>query len=236
MKVILYKFILLVVVSALSLPCLVYAGGPLPAELKIEAKKQVATLKGFSIDSLHSLGFDSLSDVDNAELGEGFEVYIIDALKLLDETTPQDIQSHVSSTNVWYFPVLIDGKAKSLLQLRLKAGKWVLVGIFPLKLAKEMVDIRAAWPESAGYQYRFVKIQQASSDIIELFLKGKAIGVIPLSSYSRIDKKGKSTEEFNPRDIRDPKEVLTTLRPVVKQNIEMYKDRKAPKPDRSISE
>lgn len=220
----LYGPIILVFVFTLIVPCLATAGDAPPDDIKKAAREGInVLLKGRQADvRLHNLGFESQADIDSAELGEGFQIFTIDPNKLLDESASQDVQDLVIPTSEWLFLVQAGGKANSLLKVSFLDGKWTHVGIGSSRLAKELSGFLAAWPASSGYQYRFIRVYQAASDFIELSQGGKVIGIISLTSL-RVDKKGRKPGEFTPHDLRDPKEVLSDLRPAVKMNIEMYK-------------
>lgn len=221
-----YGYVLLVVFFALIVPCRAIASEAPSDEIKKAAKEGINVLvKGRQADKrLQDLGFESQSDIDNAELGEGVQIFTILPDKLLDESAPQDLQSLVFPTGQWEFMVQVGGKAKSLLTVDFVDGKWIPVGIGSSMIAKNLGSFLTKWPASSGYQYRFIRVYQGASDFIELSLKGKSVGIIPLSSLTRTP--GRSMGEFNPSDLRDPKEVLSELRPSVKRHIEMWKQMK----------
>jgi hypothetical protein len=220
------------IILALSAPCLAIAGPPNPDDLKAVARKEIANLAVFSIQGIHDLGFDNRPDIEKIVLGEGFEIFTIDPDKLLDESSPQNLQSLVTTTNVWYFPLVVDGNPKTLLKLGFTAGKWSSGSLGSAKFLKEIVTFREAWPASSGYQYRLIHIRQASSHIIELSQNGKFVGIVPLSSFYRADSKSRAKHTkhvatnpgtnlpFDPHDLRsDPKEVLSDLRASVRSRL-----------------
>lgn len=234
MRAFLYRFILLVFIFVMTTPCLSTAGYVPTDEIKEVARHEIDSLKDTPIEGLHDLGFDSRADIEHIELGEGFEIFTIDPDKLLDETSPQDLQSLVTTTNVWYFPLVVEGRAKTLLKLRFTDGKWFASGMGSPKFLKEMCAFQAAWPASSGYKYRLIHVKQAMAHIIELSQNGMFVGIIPLSTFYRIDSKAKiradanarAAETFDPYDLRrDSKEILLDLRPAVRSNIEHYKNR-----------
>ena len=228
MRAFFYPMLLLIFTFCLALPCLAADGGvPLDDIKKAATEGLNDLLKGRQFDKhFQDLGFESQSDIDDAELGEGFQIFTIHPDQLLDETAPHDLQSLVVPIGEWQFIIFAKGKAKSILTIRFFNGKWTIVGIGPSGLAIEIAKFMAVWPSSSDYQFRFIKVYQAQSSFIELFKKGKAVGIVPLTSLSTL-MTGKVPEEFNPSDIRDSKEALSLLRPLVKQNIELYKKQKS---------
>lgn len=215
-----YGSFVLALVLALSAPYLAAAGGPPADDIKKAANEGIAVfLKDSRIGGLNRLGYVSQADIDNAEVGEGFQIFTIHPGKLLDESAPMDFQFLATPTNQWVFLVLTGDKANALLEINFIEGKWTPVGIGASVLAKELSGFLAAWPASSGYSYRFIRIYQATSDLIELSLGGKVLGIIPLTSL--IVKKERTRGVFNLTDLRDPSAVLSGLRPVIKQRIQM---------------
>lgn len=214
--------VLLAFVIALSAPCLATNGNGPSDDIKNAAKEGIKFhLKDARFDQGgRNMGFESQDDIDNADLGEGFQIYTIDTNKLLDESAPQDLQSLVTTRNQWEFLVQTGGKAKSLLTVYSAGKKWKTGAVRPSELVKEMSGFLAAWPASSGYQYRFIRVFPIS-DFIELSQDGKVLGLFSLNSLTR--KPGRTSGKFTAQDLLDPQEVLSNLRVSIKQNIESNK-------------
>jgi hypothetical protein len=183
-------------------------------------------VKNRKIDSLRMYGFESQADIDNARLGEGFREFIIDSSKLLDESTPQDFESIVITNNKWYFPIVANGNIKLLISIGFVDGKWRIAGMQSSGLAREMSGLKATWPATSGYQYRYINGRFISSSFIELSKRGKVVGIISIKTlYST---PGRIAGEFKPGDLRDPQEILSELRIQIntEQNSEWYKQMK----------
>ncbi len=212
------KSVLLVFVFILLMPCITVGESP-PYDIKNTAKEGVTVFLNDSRSShLHRLGFESQADVDNAELGDGFHVFTIQPNKLLNETAVQDLDDLVAPTTQWQFLIRVRGKAKALLTVDLVNGKWVPVSIGSAGLAKQLSDVLEAWPTTSAYQYKLIRVYEAQADFIELSQEGKKIGILPLTSLLTAIKAGEKNT-FDPRDLRHSTEVLTDLRPVVRENI-----------------
>lgn len=221
-----YKFILAVFAFALSAPSCV-AASDVPSDDIIKAAKEgiVVFLKDSRLSGNQELGFETQVDVDNAELGEGFQIFTIHPDQLLDETNPHDLKDIVFPTGQWEFFVVAGDKVKSLLRVGFVNGKWTPVGIGSSIIAMKMSSLIEAWPKSSGYSYRFIRVYQANADIIELSRNGKILGFIPLNSYFNTDTERRTAQTFAPRNLRQQEEVLKVLRPAVRANIEKYKNR-----------
>lgn len=144
----LVQFFLLV----FSIPFLAGAAG-IPADVKNAAKEGINFhLKGKKIDNgMMSLGFISQEVIDNAEPGEGFEIFIVDSNKIFQEPDSQDVNSVLIPTGEWFVLVKSDGKAYSTLQISLNDGKSKTHGLGFSSLATELSGVLATWPASSGY-------------------------------------------------------------------------------------
>ncbi len=213
------KSVLLVFVFVLFIPCITVGESP-PYDIKKMAKEGITIFLNDSRSShLHRLGFESQADVDNAELGDGFHIYTIQPDKLLDESASQDLDNLVTPTTQWQFLISVRGKAKALLTVDLVNGKWEPVSVGSAGLAKQLSDVLAIWPTTLGYQYRLIRVYEAQADFIELSQEAKKIGILPLTSLLIAIKAGVK-KTFDPHDLRHPKEVLSDLRPIVRENIQ----------------
>jgi hypothetical protein len=195
-----------------------------PSDAVISAAREalVYRIKNSNIEeSIRPFGyFESQAEIDNAELGEGFRGFVVFTDKLLDEPAPQDLHSLIGPTNMWYFPVLSNGKVKTLINVSFQNGKWGFFSMGQATLAMEMSGLKAKWPATSGYQYKYIKFGFVTS-FFELSQRGKVLGLIPLLNIS--NKPGRVIGTFELGDLRDPKEILPELRLQHKQNIEQYK-------------
>lgn len=217
MKIIFLYRSILAFVFALFTPCMTIAGEAPSDDIKKAGREGIAVfLKDTRIGSLNRLGFESQADIDNAELGDGFQIFTINPDKLLDESSVQELQSLVTPTNQWVFVIRAGMKANALLRVEVVDGKWIPVSIGASELARELSSLMAKWPVSSGYEYRFIRVYQARSDLIELSRGGKFIGFIPLTTL--IMAPGRLTGIFDLSDLREQKDILPGLRSTVKQN------------------
>jgi hypothetical protein len=182
----------------------------------------ISELKGYKVDDRRMFGFETQTDIDNAELGEGFQEFNISIDKLLDESASLDFESLVCPTGEWHFPIVADGRTVSLLNCRFAHGQWRCGGLGPAGLASEVSGLRAAWPASAGYRFKYIGTLP-SAKYIELSQGGKVLGVFPLSTLFRTP--GRAEGEYKTGYMRDPQEVLKELRMKIKKNIQYHKER-----------
>jgi hypothetical protein len=184
-------------------------------------------VKHNTINLLRYFGFENQADIDNAELGEGFRQFMINTNKLLDEPGPWDFQSLVNPNSIeWYFPIVANGKIKTLISVRFSDGKWRFAEIGRARLAIELSNINTRWPATSGYHSRYIFMLGSVHTFIELSMGGKIIGIIDLFNLSNTP--GRAVGEFRPEDLRDPQEILKELRYQLKKDREYLQQHMEP--------
>lgn len=154
------------------------------------------------------LGLNNQDELDNVELGEGFQLFTIPDNALLDGPAPQNFQSIVTPTNEWNFFVMSKHKYRAVLEVSVDEGKWTAGAIGSSRIAKEMSGFLERWPASSGYTFRFIRVY-LKEDVIELSLDGKILGIIPLTQLIVIPERAIGV--FKPSDLRNPEDMLTEL-------------------------
>lgn len=131
-------------------------------------KKMVAELgKNIAAGTLpEGFPFDvsDFSELKGATLGSGFEVYTAAPQQLLAANVPLD--QMVQGNGVWNFVVLVGKHPVALLEMGKVNGQWEVLGAGGARLAQ---DIQQAAQTHAGKKaFRFVRIYQATSDLLEV--------------------------------------------------------------------
>jgi hypothetical protein len=223
-KFLLHCTVFLVLISALPAQCpasddnAILDIGRIAAKLEIDKIMKDQMNDPDNRKQFQELGFETQSDIDNADLGEGFRIFTVDSKKVLDESTPQDMNSVVNPTKQWYFLVVAENRVNSLLQMYYVDGNWTRGALGGKNLAKLVQGVFTTWPKTSGYTYRFIRIYAVSTDYIELSQGSKVIGIIPLSTLIR-----ESKIDVNPRDLRDPNELWSSIQQGIKRNTEMHR-------------
>ncbi len=221
-KIIVHVLVVISFIFILQVPFL-FPSDELPSpEIVNAAREGIKTfIKDTRIENLHRFGFLNQKEVDEATLGEGFQIFTISPDTLLKDETSQDLHLMAVPTTLWQFLIVTDGKAVSLLTVDYINNKWTAVSIGASRLAKQLSKFIETWPLSKGYHYRLIRVYQATADLIELSQEEKVIGIVPLRS-GRIAM-GLERKDFDPRDLYYSSNVLTKIRPVVRNNIQTYK-------------
>lgn len=121
-------------------------------------------LKANSLPDAFPFDVNDLSELKNAKLGLGFEVFSAHPQTLLAGGRP--FEQMLLGTGVWNFVVLSDGHPIALLEMEKVNGKWQVNGAGASKLAQ---DVHATSVNHAGKNaFRFVRIYQATADFMEV--------------------------------------------------------------------
>lgn len=172
-----------------------------------------------SQDSEH-YGFASTEDLTNATLGKPFKVYTITPDKILNYSQEMELPSLISPTNLWFFPVVYEGKVRTTLTVDFVNGEWKAVAIGRSGLAKQLERIENKWPESDGYDHQFIRIYQAQSDFVAVS-KERILKIVPLESAAVALKLKKVIEGIY--GLYTPSEIIPKLSPAVRENLQSHK-------------
>jgi hypothetical protein len=168
-------------------------------------------------------GFDLNDSLELACLGKPFNLYKISPSGITQFEPGNSVNSIISKTNLWYFPVILNNEIKSLLVVDTLNGKWTAVSLGYKKLAGELSKIRKQWPESKGFTPKIIIVFQANKYLF-------TIPEIDKYNLTLIDfyyeKKQKETSNKN-NEINDSKystldnisNVMKLLKPQVEKNM-----------------
>lgn len=214
--------------SALSIFGLIFllavalsAAEPVPVEVLNAAEEGLNRyLDAIPDGQLDHFGFTSKEEFALTTVGTPFRVYTIKPAELFSFNEGDDISSVISPTTLWMVPVICAGSSRALLKVDLMNGEWKAVGIGASVLASEMERVEDFLIRFSGYETKFVRIYQASKDLI-LLSKGGVSHFVPLRSTDYDLGPLKQGEVYEYRLI-DPSEIITRLVPVVEKNLEIF--------------
>jgi hypothetical protein len=197
-----------------------FSADEVPLDIIDAAQKGIKAFLGAAQEqSLHQFGFLRREDADEATLGEGFPVYTVSPEALLNNENTLDLDELATPTSIWQFLIMTQGTATTLLTVDFMNDKWTAVSIGASGLAKELYKLLETWPPSAGYQYKLIRIYQGKSELIEIWKGDKVIAIIP-STSARVAF-GIEDPNFDPLDVYDSTHVLTNLRSIVRETIQV---------------
>lgn len=213
----------MLVVAALFFAPYAVAAADAPSPDVVKAVRE--GMKSFSVsddaDLPRAYGFVSKSEAKNATLAEGFEIFTIPVEKILEPSLAPDLDPLVTSIDTWMFLIRSGGKAKTLVTVSLRKGKWEPVEWGPAEFAKELDDeFLAAWPPSR-YTYRYVKIPPLGITFFQVYSKDKYLGIVAGPALAALT--GGKYLEYNPRKLIGSQDTLAALRREAKRRSALWK-------------
>jgi hypothetical protein len=157
------------------------------------------------------LDITDVSDLKQATVGHGFEVYTVDPKELL---TRGDLPSLAKPTGEWRYIISLHGRPIGLATVQQVNGRYETVAYGASVLAKDVEAAMTAHGNSSRSNLRFIRIYQARSDLLEVDHAKFA----PLHSAREsllLQKAG--------TQLVDGSELLEPLRAAVKANIEAFR-------------
>ena len=204
---------------AIILSSLTLAANDPPNDVVNAAESGIRDLiKSGVFHDLDLLGFPGQHEIDDAALGEGFQIFTVGTAVLVGDTATSDLSTNAYPLELWQFLVMSRSEARCILTVGRVKGKWTAVSIGATGLAMRLSGAMKAWPRSLGYQYRFIRLYQASSDFLELSGTAAVIGFLPLASAR--EALNLKSRDFDVHDIRSSWDILNEIRPVVKANLQ----------------
>jgi hypothetical protein len=106
-------------------------------------------------------GFASADDLSAAQLGRPRQMLTITPAAIQKSSSGATVSSILSETSMWFFPIQIESKAKSMLVVDRDRGEWKAVSMGYAGLGHELNELLAQWPESKGFHPQLVAVFQA---------------------------------------------------------------------------
>ena len=169
-------------------------------------------------ETLTYFNFDTAEELEKSVLGEPFRMYTILPEVILNYGgSDLPVEKMISPTPIWFFPVIVDGKIRTLITVDLVGGEYQAVAVGGSNLSKEWGSVIEKWPPSAGYEHTFVRVFQATADFVLLSRVGQAGGMVALEA-------GRVSLGLGAGEIYPPAQILPALRIPVMENIKSSED------------
>ncbi|MCP5054910.1 MAG: hypothetical protein GY940_47530 [bacterium] len=110
----------------------------------------------------------------------GFQVYKVNEQKLLYSV--ESFDRTVEAEGTWRFLVVSETQAVSLITVAKMDGKWTTVSIGGAGIAAKLQQILKAWPLDEGYEFRFIRVYNATLDLVEVSRQGDVLGYVSLTT------------------------------------------------------
>ena len=112
------------------------------------------------------LQLSKISDLKNAKLAYGFEVFTINPEDILDGR--RELKTIVQGTGTWRFVIKVDGMAVGLMTVEKINGKWEASSFGGANLAKDVDSKMDMYSNADRSNMRFVRVFQAQADFMEI--------------------------------------------------------------------
>lgn len=163
-------------------------------------------------------GFAPGEQTEEAYPGIPFRLYTITPDALFNYGVGDTVSSLISTTDVWFFPVVLGGDYRAILTVGQEEGSWKAVAFGKAALARELQKVRRQWPASKGYDPELIAVFQATAYFFALPRKDDQ-NLTPLY----FDGKGFATEFYRSDEgyrstVKLP-QIIEQLQEAVKENI-----------------
>lgn len=100
-----------------------------------------------SVGDLKDFGFEGLDELEVATLSDPYEVYTISTESLRSYSKESKVAFLLSSTNQWYFPVMVNNEPRVMLTVAQSEGKWQVVDLGGTSLPRNLHTLEARLPD-----------------------------------------------------------------------------------------
>lgn len=195
--------LLSLIMILLVFPAVCFSDEGPSSEIVNVAEEGLAFIKAnFSIEQLQRLGFKSQQEINEATLGEGFQMYTVYQNVLLDESN-KDLHAMSVPLDRWRFPVKSSERCIVLVDIGLLNGKWTFCGIGEAGLVQKIDALTKTWPKTEGNNFRIILIQKTPENYIAITQAEQVIGFLPMRS---------ADNDFTQQDLKGSAEILAELR------------------------
>jgi hypothetical protein len=153
-----------------------------------------------------SYGFTKDDILEQAYLGDPFNLYTIKPSALLGYQPGDSLPAILTHTNIWYFPVMTRNEVRAVLEVSQQDGKWQAVGFGYVNLAKKLQGVMQQWPKAKGFHPCLIAVFQAKQYLI----------MVPEASPNNLIS---PTPQKPGLDMESAENVLERLKPIVQENL-----------------
>jgi hypothetical protein len=111
------------------------------------------------------LSIHHVDELKSATLGTGFPVYTVDARRLVGGES--DLHAMSTPTGSWRFIIVEGAQPIGMATVDKVDGHWKTVAYSAAALSQEVNANLAAHGQAAGTHFRFIRVYQAQSDLLE---------------------------------------------------------------------
>lgn len=175
-------------------------------------------LKRIPAGEFKDYGFGPDAPIDRARVGIPFHVYMITPSALFAFKQGDSVNSVISPTEMWYFPVMVGDETRAMLVVDKVGSSWQTVSLGMAPLAGEMGKVMKRWPRAQGYDPLLVVVFQASEYFFTVPQKDdrNLTALLPRAGAIESELKGQGKEYSSTTEL--PR-MLEILKPLVQENL-----------------
>ena len=167
-------------------------------------------------DKAQEFGFSKHDQLAQCYLGNPLQLHAISPSALSKYQPGDTISSIISSTKMWYFPVMLRKEAKAILVIDQVDNRWEAVSFGYTELARKLTRVKKQWPKLKGYNPQLIAVFQSREYLFTIPEKGPDnLTSLESTQLGRIPPK--TVEDFSELD-KLPN-VINRLRPLVQKSI-----------------
>lgn len=174
-------------------------------------------LESIPKNDIAGYGFNSQEEINQAELGNPFQVFTIQPADL-EKYGEIKVSGMLKDTGEWYVPILVNKEFRVLLTVSLINEKWQAVGISGAGLAAEIgkfhTDIHKLKVQAGAFEetsLKFVRVFQAFSDLMHIQAGEQ--------EFLFLFESARTSLEIPYEMFLDPRDILPQLAAKVKDNL-----------------
>ncbi len=173
------------------------------------------------------MGLTSAGDIKAATLGEPYEQFTIYPSALEGYRPEQNISSLLTATNNWVYPVMVNGEARTQLNVVKSKGQWTagfFGGTLPVRIQEGLSFMANSYQDQPSYGIsssniagvKLIRIPQVNADFL---LVGNNVDeyLLPIDS-------GRSAVPFGADRLHSPMDVIPSLSIKVAEAIRQWNE------------
>jgi hypothetical protein len=129
-------------------------------------------------------GFADPQEFSRTTLGEPFRLYTLDPEEIIDFAEGHLGSMEERPTDHWLFPVICDGRPRTVLTVAFLDGNWQAIEIGGPNPAPEMRELALQWPAAQGYRLRYIQVFAGGTQFVQV-ANGESSDLVPLESTAR---------------------------------------------------
>jgi hypothetical protein len=158
---------------------------PVPADVAAAAEAGLERfLPSIPAGEEEFFAFADRDEISRATLGEPFRIFTLHPQDVIEFAEGRAGEPPIRETQLYQFPVMCDGTARTLLTVDWHQGQWRGVDLGGRSPGPELIELRAEYPPEEGYELTYVYVFQIGSQFVRLS-RGDLVYFLPIEGSAR---------------------------------------------------